>query len=141
MILNELDLVKLIEKDIYPVGPKGNLKNLLDVVAISKRNIFPVVNEEQILLGIILLDDIREFMFDRSQYEVVKIKDLMHVPPAYIHVGDSMVKVMEHFDKSGAWNLPVIKQGKYMGFISKSSVLSNYRERLNLQNKISTVFD
>ncbi len=141
MILNELDLVKLIEKDIVPIRYEGKLKDLLEVVAISRRNIFPVVNNEQILLGIILLDDIREFMFDRSQYEVVKIVDLMHVPPAYIHVGDSMIKVMEHFDKSGAWNLPVIKEGKYMGFISKSSVLSNYRERLNLQNEISTLMD
>lgn len=141
MILNELDLVKLIEKDIIPVRYEGKLKDLLDVVAISKRNIFPVINADHLLMGIILLDDIREYMFDRSQYEVVKIVDIMHVPPAYIQAGDNMVRVMEQFDKSGAWNLPVIKEGKYLGFISKSSVLSNYRERLNLQNEISTLLD
>ncbi|MGB5318497.1 cyclic nucleotide-binding/CBS domain-containing protein, partial [Eudoraea sp.] len=100
-------------------------------VSKSTRNIFPVVNDDNFLVGIVTLDDIREFMFDTSMYDKVMVESFMHSAPELIfHESDSMQEVMLKFQNSSAWNLPVIKNGKYLGFISKSKLLTAYRRKL-----------
>src|SRR5690606_18354688 len=97
----------------------------------SNRNIFPVLDGDGKLLGIILLDDIRPFMFDTALYDTVQIDSLMHAPPELLFLGqDNMKAVMKKFQVSGAWNLTVIKDGKYAGFVSKSKLLTAYRKKL-----------
>ena len=131
-VLTLMQLSKLVEKKFFRLTPEMTLGNMLKKgVAKSQRNLFPVVNQEKELVGIILLDDVREFMFDVSLYDTVKIESLMRTPPATIHLEtDGMKKVMKKFQQSGAWNLPVIKNGKYFGFISKSKLLTEYRKQL-----------
>ena len=82
-------------------------------------------------MGIILLDDIRPFMFDSEVYDSMFVKDLLHAPPEHIfQETDTMATVMKKFQDSGAWNLPVIQEGKYKGIISKSKLLTAYRRKL-----------
>ncbi|UII81355.1 chloride channel protein [Flagellimonas sp. CMM7] len=132
MVLGLMEMDDVIEKNFKPVRPEMSLGNMLhESVSKSKRNIFPVLNEEEKLMGIIVLDDIREFMFDNDLYNSVYVKNLMHAPPEHIFYDtDSMKIVMRKFQDSGAWNLPVIKEGKYIGFISKSKLLTAYRRKL-----------
>jgi len=123
---------KLVERDFLTINPSFNLGEMLTkVVTKSKRNIFPVVNSDNEFLGVLLLDDIRSIMFDQSLYEIVLVEELMHSPPDIIfYETDSMEIIMQKFKDSGAWNLPVIKNGKYHGFISKSKLLTAYRRKL-----------
>jgi len=131
-VLTLMQLNKLIEKNFFRLKPEMPLGEMLKKgVAKSQRNLFPVVNQEKELVGILLLDDVREFMFDVSLYDTVKIESLMRNPPATIlFETDNMKDVMKKFQQSGAWNLPVIKEGKYFGFISKSKLLTEYRKQL-----------
>jgi CIC family chloride channel protein len=100
-------------------------------VAKSSRNLFPVINENKQLVGIILLDHIRDIMFDQSLYESTTVETFMQSPPDFIQFEkDSMKVVMRKFQSSGAWNLPVIKNEKYYGFVSKSKLLTAYRREL-----------
>ena len=100
-------------------------------VAKSNRNLFPVLSDDKKMVGVILLDDIREMMFQSELYDKQFVKNLMHAPPEYIfYETDDMKTVMRKFQDSGAWNLPVIKDGKYNGFISKSKMLTAYRRKL-----------
>jgi CIC family chloride channel protein len=89
-----------------------------------------VTDENQKLLGVITLDNIREIMFKTELYDKVVARELMRVPPAVIFPGESMHAVMKKFDETGAWNLPVIENEQYLGFISKSSVFTSYRQML-----------
>ncbi|MEX0312554.1 MAG: chloride channel protein [Allomuricauda sp.] len=132
MVLGLMEIDNVIETNFKSVHPEMSLGQMLhQSVSKSKRNIFPVLNEEEKLMGIIVLDDIREFMFDRSLYESTYVKNLMHAPPEHIfYNSDNMKVVMQKFQDSGAWNLPVIKDGKYVGFISKSKLLTAYRRKL-----------
>ncbi|WP_136467779.1 chloride channel protein [Flagellimonas onchidii] len=132
MVLGLMEMDNVIETNFRSVHPEMSLGQMLhESVSKSKRNIFPVLNEEEKLMGIIVLDDIREFMFDRSLYESTFVKNLMHAPPEHIfYDSDNMKAVMQKFQDSGAWNLPVIKDGKYVGFISKSKLLTAYRRKL-----------
>ncbi|MDF4201676.1 chloride channel protein [Maribacter sp. SA7] len=131
-VLTLMDLESVIETNFKIVHPEMTLGEMLhDSVAKSTRNIFPVVDENQRFLGIILLDDIREFMFDTKLYNTTKVETFTHKSPDHIYYGlDSMQIVMQKFQDSGAWNLPVVKDGKYMGFVSKSKLLTAYRREL-----------
>ncbi len=90
-----------------------------------------ITNKANEFVGVILLDDIREFMFDQKLYDTTFVKDYMHnAPDLIIYETDTMQTVMRKFQDSGAWNLPVIKNGKYFGFVSKSKLLTAYRRQL-----------
>ncbi len=131
LIFMEID--KVIEKNFTAVYPNMTLGEIVNKAVVkSKRNIFPVVNEKNgELLGIILMDDIRPIMFDQSLYDKVLATDVMQTPPNVIYLeNDKMSSVMQKFQDSGAWNLPVVKNGKYEGFISKSKLLTAYRREL-----------
>lgn len=128
-ILTSLKISKVIETDFQLVSPDATLGELVGVVALSKRNIFPVVADEM-LLGVIVLDNIREIMFKHDMYDKVYVKELMRKPFATIAPEEAMELVMKKFDETGAWNLPVLNEGKYIGFISKSSIFVQYRNRL-----------
>jgi CIC family chloride channel protein len=134
-VLTFLQMGKVIETDLVTVKPDDTLGQLADVIAHSNRNIYPVVDDDQLLTGIITLDDVREIMFQRDKYETVRVKDLAHSPPAMIKLGDEMEAVMATFDETGAWNLPVVENGKYVGFLSKSKIFSSYRRLLVNQAK------
>ena len=134
-ILTTIRTQNLIEKNFQCISPEYSLGNLVDIISKSKRNIFPVVNDEQMLLGVITLDSIREIIFKTELYNSIIVKDLMKTPPATISSIESMESVMKKFDETNAWNLPVLDNNIYVGFISKSSVFSSYRTKL----KTSTI--
>ncbi len=125
-----LDWTREVEKDLQTVNPEGNLGDLVKQISRSKRNIFPVVDEYGILEGVVLLDDVRDKMFRPELYDKVTIRDLMTIPPSYIDLRERGDAVLQAFERTGAWNLPVLDQGRYVGFISKSRIFSAYRELL-----------
>jgi CIC family chloride channel protein len=132
-VLTLMEIDKVIESNFIAVYPNMSLGEMIkEAVVKSNRNIFPVVDEESNkLLGIILLDDIRPIMFDQTLYNTVVAREVMQKPPEVIAVGkDRMTDIMKKFQKSGAWNLPVIENNKYIGFISKSKLLTAYRNKL-----------
>jgi CIC family chloride channel protein len=129
-VLTLLRLGNVVEKDFSTIQPNDTLGKLVKTISSSRRNIFPVIDNEGVLLGIVLLDDVRELMFETEKYENILIKDLMSIPPEQIFVDEPMERVMEKFETSGAWNLPVVDKGKYIGFVSKSKIFSAYRNVL-----------
>lgn len=134
-VLSQIDLLKIIEKDLYTIQPEATLEQLVNLVRISKRNIFPVVNEKQELVGVVTLDDIRNIMFDKEKQKNTVVKNYMHSPPAFVSSHENMQSVMSKFEISGAWNLPVIDHGKYVGFLSKSRIFNTYRKKLIRHNR------
>jgi len=131
-VLMVLDIDKVIETNFIVLTPDMKLRYILNnAVAKSSRNHFPVVNEEEEFLGVIRLDDIRHLMFNTDLYDSIDAASLMHADEGIIdYDSDSMQNIMDIFKSTGAWNLPVIKNGKYYGYISKSKLLTAYRRQL-----------
>ncbi len=129
-ILTLLKLDKVIETNFLTVEPEQTLGELVKIIAKARRNLFPVIDENNKLLGIVILDDIREIMFNNELYSKYKVKQLMTIPPAFIDATDTMDDVMRKFQETGAWNLPVVENNKYIGFVSKSKIFSAYRRIL-----------
>jgi len=131
-VLTLMTLDSVIETNFIALNPKMTLGEMLHKgVAKSTRNLFPVIKKDKTLVGIILLDDVREIMFNQALYDTTFVEDLMHNAPDIIdYKNDSMKDVMTKFQNSNAWNLPVVKDHKYIGFVSKSKLLTAYRRQL-----------
>lgn len=129
-ILSFMDKDEIIEKDFKTILNTSTLKELENLIAHSKRNIFPVLDNENNFLGIISLDNIREILFELESYEELLAIEFMSKSPVVIDYNEDLTSMMFKFDQTNAWNLPVLKDGKYVGFISKSTILTKYRKQL-----------
>lgn len=130
-VLTILKVSDVIEKNFMCVSPDMDLGQLTSVVAKTKRNIFPVVNAANRLVGIIYLDDIRHMMFRQELYHRYSVATLMRQVTERLSIEEPMEAVMRKFEESGAWNLPVEDiNGEYIGFISKSAIFTAYRKTL-----------
>ena len=130
-VLTLMKMENVLETDLRTLNPEMTLGELVKVIAQSNRNIFPVVDENGKLLGILLLDEVRNIMFQPRLYNRFTVKQLMNSPQAILTNTMPMGKVMEVFEDTGAWNLPVVdEQKKYLGFVSKSKIFNSYRHVL-----------
>ncbi len=130
-VLTLLSADNVIERDFQMVSPEMTLGDMVKVIARSSRNAFPVVDDRGILLGIVLLDNIRNIMFRPELYNRFHVSKFMVSAPAKIVVNTPMDQIMQIFDDTKAWNLPVVDEtGRYMGFMSKSKIFNSYREVL-----------
>lgn len=130
-VLTLMDIEKLIEFNFQKIRPDMTLGDLVKVISRSPRNIFPVVDNHDRFLGIVLIDNIRNIMFRPELYNRFHVSRVMTSPPAIIKVGMTMDTIMKNFDETKAWNLPVVdEKDTYLGFISKSNILDVYREVL-----------
>ena len=129
-ILLMMKVTDLIETNFSTVRADQTLRDLIKVITKSSRNIYPVVDERNNLRGIVKLDDIRHIMFNQEMYDSTKISDLMITPEWSIESTDQMEEVARIFSESGRYNIPVLRNGKYLGFVSRARVFSSYREML-----------
>lgn len=129
-VMQMLSVKDLIEKDFRAIEPNASLGDLIELVSESNRNVFPVVDEDNNFHGAISLNEIRHIMFKPDKYEEYKVKDLMFIPTSKVSPDESMDEVAKKFTKSGYYNMPVIKDGKYWGFVSRATVFSAYRKLL-----------
>ncbi|MDX6182745.1 chloride channel protein [Flavobacterium sp. Fl-77] len=129
-ILSTLDIDTIIQTDYLTVAPEESLSKLVDLISHSNQVVFPVINNEKDLLGIVHFNDIREIIFNSYRVKYTLIKDVMKTPPATIYSYDNMEIVMSKFEKSKSAFIPVLRNDKYFGFISKSIALEAYRTKL-----------
>ena len=131
-VLTLLRTSDFIEKDFKPIEIGASLGDLVKIIASSNRNIVPVVDSDNIFQGIVLVDDVRSHMFNESLYNRIHIYNLVKDAPGILSQDERMESVMDKFESTGAWNLPVTDaDGHYIGFVSKSKIFSSYRDQLH----------
>ncbi len=130
-VLTLMKVGNVVEKDFSTVKIDATLGELVSVIAKSKRNLFPILDNRGVFQGSVLLDDVRGVMFESSEYERLRVYNFLKPSPALCYEDESMEDIMAKFEKTGAWNLPVVsREKKYLGFVSKSQIFSAYREQL-----------
>jgi len=127
LLMNTRDL---IETDFVILRPDASLRDLVNAISRSHRNLFPVVDENGYMKGMVKLSETRSLIFQTHLYDVVRIKDLMYMPKYYVSPRDNMEEVVKMFETSKRYNLAVIDEGKYIGFLSKATVFSDYRDNV-----------
>jgi CIC family chloride channel protein len=129
-ILSTLETEKIIQTDYLTITPDENLEKLVDLISHSNQVIFAVVGTENEMLGIVYFNDIREIIFSNFKVKYTPVNEIMVQPIEIVYPNDTMETVMNKFEKSHMLFLPVLKNGKYHGFISKATALEAYREKL-----------
>lgn len=130
-LLNLIHTQDLIDRNPQIIQRDAPLSDLLEVIANGKKNMFAVLDAERHLVGTLTLDDMRPFLFAKDLPASLNISKMIKSPVAVIHPDDQMPEIIKTFDETGAWHLPVLNdQDEFIGFISKSSVLMNYRQLL-----------
>jgi len=127
-VLSLMKINKLIETNFSPILLDATLGDLVKLIATCTRNVFPVLNEDNYFMGVVVMDDIRKIMFDADKYETTYVRDLMISPEMNVDYDDTMETIVHKFNKTGNYNLPVLKDGKYMGFVSRANIFSAYRK-------------
>lgn len=129
-ILNSIDVAKLIQTDYKAISVSDNLIELVEKVQYSEDDVFPVLDENNKLLGLILLDEVRPIVFSSFKIKYTATNEVMQPPREIIFYDETLETIMEKFDTSGCKVLPVLKDGMFLGFIHKQLILEKYRMRL-----------
>ena len=130
VLMTNAPLRDLIETDYTPVKQTDTLRVLLKDIMHSQRNVFPVLSEEGAIVGVVRVDNIRKFLLNAELYDMILVFDVMSDTGPVLDAGDSLNDAALLFDRIRTWNLPVVEDGKYLGFISKAGVLDSYRRML-----------
>ncbi len=125
--LSRMKITKLVEHNFLIVKPDNTLGELVKVIARSERNVFPVVDDENNFLGVVFINEIRNIIFDTNIYNTTYVRDLMFMPDTLINLDATMEDVARKFNETSHYNLPVLNNGKYIGFVSRANVFSSYR--------------
>lgn len=129
-VLIMLNMSELIEREFIVLKEEYSLREFVKEVPQSKRNIFPVIDKENKLVGVVLMENVRPIIFNTDFYDNTFVTDFMIIPPEVVDIKDNMETVMKKFNKTKAWNLPVTENGEYRGFLSKSKIFNEYRDML-----------
>lgn len=129
-LLFSLKTEDFIDRFSETVNENASIADVFELVKEGDKNIFGVIDDENKLRGILTIDDIRPFLFSDTDTSASIIK-IMKAPPAIIHPENKPLEILQIFDDTGVWNLPVVdRENKFVGFISKTSILMSYRQRL-----------
>jgi CIC family chloride channel protein len=133
----EINPMELLEKDSIIVYPEMTLGELIPIIKKSKRNYFPVLEEDsKNFLGIVYFNDLKEFIFEGTLMHSILVEEIMHRDVATISIKDNLLEIQDKFDRSNAWSLPVVDNKKYLGLISKATMLDLYRKELKVQTEM-----
>jgi CIC family chloride channel protein len=136
-ILTTMNLESILTDKYQSIPMDRKLKDLIDIIKRSEKNIYAVEDRQGRFIGIIELNDIKQKIFNPELFEKTTVRELMKKPPDVIRINEQMQRVMEKFDLAQSWYLPVLdNDGKFVGFISKSKIFSQYREALAAQNDL-----
>ncbi|MGZ3754800.1 MAG: chloride channel protein [Mucilaginibacter sp.] len=138
-MLNAISLDEIINKQFVTIKKETSIKDFYRSLATNTANIFAVVDKDGLLEGVVLIDQVRKYLFDEEILDDT-VADIMTVPPAIINYNQSVSSVMGFFDKLDVWQLPVTRDNKFVGFISKSTLLAKYREEIIKQHKEADIF-
>ncbi len=129
-ILSSIKVYNIMETNMPIISNEATLDDLIVSITSTKRNIFPVISQNDKLEGIILLDSIRGIIFDPNRNGQMSVREVMSQPPTTVSSMDNLHEVMKKFERTGVWNLPVVDKGMYKGFVSKAAIINSYREQL-----------
>lgn len=129
-VLQMMKVTRFIETNFLTVNKDATLGEFVTVVAKSERNVFPVIDQDNKFLGVVFINDVRNIVFNHDLYETTKVEDMMYMPDILVEPDESMESVAQKFQESKHYNLPVIKDGKYIGFVSRAQIFSTYRKLL-----------
>jgi CIC family chloride channel protein len=136
-ILTSIRLEQMLQDTYDSISIDKSFTELVEVVKKSEKNIYAVLDHNGKFAGIIELNDIKQKLFEPQDFDRTSVKSVMKKPPDVLFDDEPMLSVMEKFDITRSWYLPVLnKDRKFLGFLSKTKLFNKYREILANQGDL-----
>ncbi len=129
-VLQMMNVLSHLETNFRTIDKGCNLGDLVEVIAQSERNVIPVIDSEDNFYGVVFVNDIRNIMFNQELYKTMYVANIMYMPDTIVTPNESMEEVAHKFQETGHYNIPVIDNGKYLGFVSRARIFSTYQKLL-----------
>lgn len=129
-VLSLMKLESLIEKDFEILRPNENLGDFVEKIKKTRRNVYPVLNDENYMVGILTLDDVKDIIFEPILYNKIQIREIMYQPRTFVSINDSVESIAKKIHASGRYNIPVLDNGKYIGFVSRANLFAVFQKEL-----------
>lgn len=138
-MLSSITIDSVINRNFTAVSKELSIRDFYKVISQSPANIFPVLGVDKRIEGVVLVDEIRRQLFT-DDFADHTVAEIMITPPAIIKYHEPVDAVMKQFDRLDVWQLPVEQDGRFIGFVSKSALLAQYREAFIAQHKQADLF-
>jgi len=136
-VLSDIPVGEMLETDLQAVPSNMRLRELLPIVLRSNRNYYPVIDpEDGHFLGLVQFNGVKEYLFEPLMLDSVLVEEVMETHLPQLSPGENARRILATFDETGAWSLPVVDKGRFLGLISKSTVLDHYRKELKAQTDV-----
>jgi CIC family chloride channel protein len=133
-LLAHLNISELIEKDCVVIQEDTRLRDMIPIIEQASRDWFPVVDSKtRDYLGLVHLNDIRPYLFNPGLCDAVIMGEIMATNVPRVSPFDDMKDVLELMDQTRLWSLPVVHRNKFLGMVSKGTILDRYRKELIVQ--------
>ncbi len=132
-LLHYLNIKDILDRDFDTLSPGMLLKEFIPVFKQARRNYFPVIDPQTgECEGVVFLDDVRPYLFEKTMYELVTMESIMRPLPV-IRLDEPISRALDKFESSDAWSLPVVDESRFLGMLSKSTLFDHYRRELQIQ--------
>ena len=136
-VLSDLSIRELLEKDCISVKRDMLLADFIEIIRQSRRNYFPVEHEQTgVFMGLIHMDDVRPYLFDPGMHQMIVLEQIMQTNVEVVEPDDDLEGVLSLMDEKGLFSMPVVTNNRFVGMISKATILDQYRKELMVQTCI-----
>ena len=133
-LLADLNISELIEKDCIVIHEDMRLRDMIPIIEQASRDYFPVEDSKTgDFVGLVHLDDVRPYLFNPHLCDAVIMGEIMDAHVPRVSPFDDMKDVLELMDQTHVWSLPVVRRNKFLGMVSKGTILDRYRKELIVQ--------
>jgi len=123
----------LMRAPVTPLRENVPLRAIANRFIASANNFFPVVNASQQLIGIVALQDLKEFLNDENELGAVIACDVMRPAPACLTPDQRLVDALPVLLQCEQRNVPVVNtlaEKRLVGSLSRAEALAIFSEAI-----------
>ncbi|REJ92886.1 MAG: CBS domain-containing protein [Planctomycetota bacterium] len=108
------------------------LDTIVHQLADTQQRYFPVVDEEQRMVGIFSVEDVRSYLYDDAIWQVANARDVMTSPVITLVPRDDLNTALRRFTALNVDELPVVdpaEPGQLLGVLRRKETIAAYNRR------------
>jgi CBS domain-containing protein len=128
----------MMQLPVPPLRETVSIRQIADRFLASPNNFLPVVDKDQRLIGMVALQDLKDFLHNNSDLEGVIALDLMRPPPKCLLPAQRVLDALPLVLQSELRNIPVVNtlsEYRLVGSLSRAQMLAIFSEAIAEKSK------
>ncbi len=144
-VMKSIYIRSVYEKDFQIIHPQDNFNLVINKIVQNSGREFPVVNDKNEIVGIITVDSVKDFLFEKDELKDVLIAaDIMTTKFETVALDDNCQSAIDKMKKLDYETLPVTESSnskKIVGIVTVKDIQEAYNkevERLNFADTLAS---